>query len=109
MHIEHQGADSRAIFALSGLVFGEVIGHSLERLFWLSWHGRVGCAALADIAFHQAVARHVEIVSRVYVVRESRRDKREHKGAVKKVARLQAFVSDVSYYNYLNNFCQVSR
>src|SRR5205823_3222745 len=94
--IEYRGTDPCTIFALSGLVFGEVIGYSLERLFWLPWHVWVGCAVFTGIAFHKTVARHVEVIGRVFVVRRSRRDKREHKSAI--------YAHGVEYTQHISEF-----
>src|SRR5207247_4074951 len=46
------------------------------------WHVRVGCAVFIGIAFHQAIAGHVEVVFRIFVVRKSRRDKCEHESTI---------------------------
>src|SRR5258708_5792998 len=78
------------------LLFGEEIGHSLERLLWLPGHVRVGRAVLASIAFHQTVAGHVQVVFWVFVVRRSRRDKREHKSAINACA--------VEYTQHISEF-----
>jgi hypothetical protein len=73
----------RARRMFSAFLFGVVVNDCLERLFWLPRHVRIGHAVpRAGIAFHQAVAGHVEVVLGIIIIRGNRRDKSHYKSPI---------------------------
>jgi len=74
-----------------------ILGHRCKRLFWLPGHIWIGRAVFAvSIALHQAVACHIEVVLRMFVVWIVREDKGEHESSVD--------ASFVKYRKRIGNF-----
>jgi len=99
MERDSGGTNSTIRIAPIYLLFGEVLGHRSERLLWFPQHVWVGCAIFsAAIAFDQAGADCIEVVSGIAIIRVNTEGKGKHKRAVNACC--------IKYAEGLNQFAQ---
>ncbi len=64
------------------IIFPVNVCDLIERFFWLPGQLWMGGSLLILIGFHQAVARHIQVVERVRIIRITGTDKSKHKSAL---------------------------